>query len=63
MARKDIRTISIFCAACRRLLYKYRKGGRGGLVKCLEDRIADDRTAGDLKCPHCGQEFARFKMI
>ena len=63
MARKDIRTISIFCAACRRLLYKSRKGGRGGLVKCLEDRIVDARTAGDLKCPHCGLEFARFKMM
>ena len=63
MTRKDIRTISIFCAACRSLLYKYRKSGRGGLVKCLEDRIVDDRTAGDLKCPHCGQEFARFKMM
>ena len=63
MARKDIRTISIFCAACRTLLYKYHKGGRGGLVKCLESRIVDDRTKCDLKCPRCGQEFARFKMM
>ena len=63
MARKDIRTISIFCAACRTLLYKYHKGGRGGLVKCLESRIVDDRTKGDLKCPRWCQEFARFKMM
>ena len=63
MARKDIRTISIFCAACCTLLYKYHKGGRGGLVKCLESRIVVDRTKGDLKCPRCGQEFARFKMM
>ena len=63
MARKDVRTISILCASCRTLLYKYRKGGRGGLVKCLESRIVDDRTAGDLKCPRCGQEFARLAMM
>lgn len=58
-----VRTISIHCAKCRRLLYKYHKRGRGGLVKCYAERIVDDRTEGDLRCPHCGQEFARFKMI
>ena len=62
MARKDIRTISIFCAKCKTLLYKYRKGGRGGLVKCMVERIAEDHTRGDMKCPKCGQAFARFAM-
>ena len=28
-------------------------------MKCIVDRIAEDRTAGDLKCPSCGQQFAR----
>ena len=41
------------------MLYRYRKGGSGGLVKCLEERIARDYTAGDLRCPRCGGEFAR----
>ena len=62
MAKKDKidrRTISIHCAKCRTLLYRYRKGGRGGLVKCIVDRIADDHTAGNLKCHSCGQQFAR----
>ena len=63
MARKDIRTISIHCAACKALLYKYYKGGRGGLVKCLLERIAEDHTAGDCKCPQCEQEFARQRMM
>jgi len=66
MARREKiarRTISIHCAGCRTLLYKYHKGGRGGLVKCFVERIVEDRTAGDLKCPRCGQEFARFRMI
>lgn len=62
MARKDIRTISIFCAKCKTLLYKYRKGGRGGLVKCMVERIAEDHTRGDMKCPKCRQAFARFRM-
>ena len=62
MARRDIRTISIFCAKCKTLLYKYRKGGRGGLVKCMVDRIAEDHTRRDMKCPKCGQAFARFAM-
>jgi len=57
------RTIAIHCAACRTLLYRYRKGGRGSLVKCLVDRIAEDCTNGDLRCPHCGQEFARPQAI
>jgi hypothetical protein len=60
--KKDFRTVSIFCAKCRRLLYRYRKPGRGGLVKCYEERIAEDHTDGDLRCPECKQEFARYKM-
>ena len=60
---KKIRTISIYCAKCNTLLYKYHKGGRGGLVKCIVDRIAEDRTEGDMKCPKCRQEFARLIMI
>ena len=46
MAGKDTRTISIHCARCRTLLYKYRKGGRGGLVKCMVERIVEDHTPG-----------------
>ncbi|MEM7245765.1 MAG: hypothetical protein AAF533_10510 [Acidobacteriota bacterium] len=57
------RTISVHCAGCRFLLYKYAKGGTGGLVKCLEDRILDDRTAGDQRCPECGQQFARARTL
>ncbi|MDA0745252.1 MAG: hypothetical protein O2954_01960 [bacterium] len=66
MAKKektDRRTISIHCAKCKTLLYKYHKGGRGGLVKCLVERIVEDNTNGDLKCPQCGQEFARERMM
>jgi ribosomal protein S27E len=57
------RTIGIHCLGCRALLYRYRKGGSGGLVKCFVERIVEDRTAGDLRCPSCGQEFARERSI
>lgn len=60
---KTPRTISIYCAKCKTLLYKYRKGGTGGLVKCFVERIVADRTRGDLKCPQCQQEFARLRTI
>jgi hypothetical protein len=63
VAKSNIRTISIHCAKCQTLLYKYHKGGRGGLVKCLVERIVEDHTAGNLTCPHCHQEFARWQMI
>ena len=53
------RTIGIHCSKCRTLLYRYKKGGTGGLVKCFVERIVEDRTAGDLRCPDCRQEFAR----
>jgi hypothetical protein len=60
---EDFRTISICCSRCGELLYKYHKGGTGGLVKCFLELIVQDRTAGDMKCQACGQEFARFRMI
>ncbi|MBT3343740.1 MAG: hypothetical protein HN712_03560 [Gemmatimonadetes bacterium] len=59
----DARTISIHCAKCRTLLYKYHKGGDGSLVKIRPQRIAEDFTDGALECPTCGQTFARERMI
>ncbi|MBY6017896.1 hypothetical protein KUW04_08910 [Halomonas denitrificans] len=29
-------TVAISCARCRAPLYRYRKGGKGALVKCYE---------------------------
>ena len=62
-ATPERRTIAIHCLGCRQLLYRYRKGGRGALVKCFVDRIVEDRTAGDLRCPGCGETFARLIRI
>ena len=55
--------IKIYCSKCRTLLYKYEKVKPGHLVKCYKDRIIKDYTNGDLKCPKCGQPFAREAII
>ncbi|MBF9002109.1 MULTISPECIES: hypothetical protein [Vibrio] len=57
------RTVDIFCAKCRSPLYKYRKGGKGALVKCFIERIVEDYTLSVGQCPQCGQIFARETMI
>ena len=57
------RTIRIYCSNCGCLLYKYRKGGPGHLVKCFKDRVTEDHTEDGLTCPDCGTQFAREAMI
>ena len=58
-----IKTINIFCSICKEKLFKYKKGGKGALVKCIEERIVNDYTNKDLKCPNCSTEFGRpFRM-
>ena len=37
--------------------------GKGSLVKCYVERITHDYTAGDLRCPNCGAEFARESLV
>jgi len=56
-------TVKISCAKCGVFLYKYRKGGKGALVKCFVERIEEDAANGSLMCPGCGIEFARAAMI
>ncbi|MCG9770507.1 hypothetical protein L1D59_18085 [Pseudoalteromonas piscicida] len=58
-----VRTVDIYCAECRQQLFKYRKGGKGSLVKCFKERITQDFTANQINCPHCEQEFARDTLV
>ncbi len=62
MGKKTVKkfVIKIHCSNCSVLLYTYRKEGPGSLVKCYVDGILKDYTGGDLKCPQCGQQFARL---
>eukprot|EP00903_Cladosiphon_okamuranus_P018905 g17388.t1 len=57
------RSVDVFCQKCGTQLYKYKKGGKGSLVKCYKERIVEDFTDGKLECPNCGQLFARDTMV
>jgi hypothetical protein len=48
---------------CRTKLYKYQKDIPGHLLKVFKDRIIQDHTRGDLKCPKCNRDFARHAII
>ena len=58
-----VRTVQISCLQCKTTLLKYRKGGKGALVKCFIERIVEDHTQTPCHCPGCEQEFARETMI
>ncbi|KTF16690.1 hypothetical protein [Pseudoalteromonas sp. H105] len=57
------KTVDIFCGHCKAQLYKYRKGGKGALVKCFVERISQDFTSTPCICPQCERPFARETMI
>ena len=57
------KTIDIFCTKCRTQLFKYRKGGKGALVKCFKERISVDFTNIPCTCPKCESLFARETLI
>ncbi len=57
------KTIDIFCSGCKTQLYKYRKGGKGSLVKCFKERIVKDFTLTEGECPKCAQIFARNSLV
>lgn len=56
-------TVDIFCSQCKTQLYKYRKGGKGALVKCFKERISRDFTTQPCICPGCGLKFARDTLV
>ncbi|MGR5143435.1 hypothetical protein ACQKPX_17350 [Photobacterium sp. DNB23_23_1] len=57
------KTVDIYCAGCKTQLYKYRKGGKGALVKCFKERIVKDFTQQEGICPNCEHAFARDTLI
>ncbi|HAA59093.1 MAG TPA: hypothetical protein DCE42_30340 [Myxococcales bacterium] len=59
----SIKTVKIYCAKCRTLLYHYQKRGTGHLLKCFQERILKDYTHTLGYCPNCEQQFARETMI
>ncbi|MCK6263583.1 hypothetical protein KP803_09895 [Vibrio sp. ZSDE26] len=61
--KQPTRTVDIYCAKCKTQLYKYRKGGKGSLVKCFQERIVTDYTTEAGTCPKCLINFAREALI
>ncbi|HHG3336143.1 hypothetical protein [Vibrio parahaemolyticus] len=61
--KQPSKTVEIYCAKCKAQLYKYRKGGKGALVKCFKERIVEDYTQTPCFCTSCGQEFARDTLV
>lgn len=61
--KRPVRTVDVYCANCNCLLYKYRKGGKGSLVKCFKERIVHDYTVNAGVCPQCQIQFAREVLI
>jgi hypothetical protein len=57
------RTVNIYCNKCQYLLFKYKKGGKGALVKCFKERISKDYTTEPCTCPNCETVFAREMLI
>ncbi|UJF16980.1 hypothetical protein L0B53_03295 [Vibrio sp. SS-MA-C1-2] len=55
--------VDIYCAKCKAQLFKYRKGGKGALVKCFKERIVNDYTDVPCFCPSCQQQFARDTLV
>jgi len=62
-AKGPVRTVIVSCTGCGAKLYRYRKGGKGALVKCFRERIAQDFTVIPCTCPECGTVFARETII
>lgn len=57
------KTVDVYCAKCKTQLFKYRKGGKGALVKCFKERISVDFTTVSCTCPKCATVFAREMLI
>ncbi|WP_293750628.1 hypothetical protein [uncultured Paraglaciecola sp.] len=56
-------SVDIYCNGCKTQLFKYRKGGKGSLIKCFKQRITKDFTLVPCSCPKCKTIFARDTLV
>jgi hypothetical protein len=57
------KSVDIYCNKCQQQLFRYKKGGKGALVKCFKERITKDFTVEPCTCPTCKIIFARELLI
>ncbi|MDO6488574.1 hypothetical protein Q4503_12740 [Colwellia sp. 6_MG-2023] len=62
-SKAPAKTVNIYCNKCQQQLFKYKKGGKGALVKCFKERIFKDYTTEPCTCPKCETVFAREMLI
>lgn len=62
-AKAPSKSVDIFCSNCQYPLLKYKKGGKGALVKCFKERITKDFTTHQGTCPQCEKVFARDTLV
>ena len=50
--------LAIKCSACKAKIFKYKKIGKGRVLRCYKKRITRDyskREGGKIKCKRCGK--------
>ncbi|MGF1748316.1 MULTISPECIES: hypothetical protein [Vibrio] len=57
------KSVDVFCSKCGAKLYRYKKGGKGALVKCFKERITEDHTNNLGVCPGCDSVFGRDTLV
>ncbi|WP_068546915.1 hypothetical protein [Thalassotalea crassostreae] len=57
------KSVDIQCSSCKARLFKYKKGGKGALIKCFKERIVKDYTVTPCTCPNCQSVFARETLV
>ncbi|WP_371186181.1 hypothetical protein [Thalassotalea maritima] len=57
------KSVNVICSQCRQILFKYKKGGKGSLIKCFKERIVSDYTSQPGVCPNCHSQFARDALV
>ncbi len=57
--------LTIKCADCKTKIMKYKKIGKGKVLRCYRDRITRlydyDTEADKLKCGNCGKEIGEIE--
>jgi len=62
-SKAPTKSVDIFCANCQQQLFRYKKGGKGALIKCFKERISKDFTVTEGTCPTCETVFARDTLV
>ena len=63
MARQLYRILDVYCRKCQTVLLKYRKGGKGQLIKCHLHKLVKNFTINPGICQNCDVQWGREATI